>query len=53
MPITKPEFIRNLFINLGENCNDVLGLDNSANLKLENTKLFFKYIESIKGQFQD
>lgn len=52
MPITRPEFIRNLFINLGEDNKDVLGLDDSATLKLNNTKSFFSYIESIKTQFQ-
>ena len=44
MPVTKPEFIENIFMNRGEGDDGLLSLNEDARKKMENTKEFFKYI---------
>lgn len=44
MPVTKPEFIENIFVNKGKGNNNLLILDDDSRKKMENTKKFFTYI---------
>ena len=45
MPLCDPEFIKNIFINKGENDSGIIELDESAREKLKNTQKFFKYVK--------
>ena len=43
MPVTKPEFIENVFMNKGEGDDGLLSINGDARRKMENTKEFFTY----------
>lgn len=47
MPLTDPEFIKNIFINKGMKDSKLLVLNKGAQKKLENTQEFFEYIKKI------
>ena len=47
MPVTKPEFIENIFVNRGIEKNDLLNLDESTKNKMKNTKEFFARIRDL------
>lgn len=44
MPMHKPEFIKNIFINRGMNNKDLINLTCDAKKKLRNTQKFFNYV---------